>query len=67
MKKTILLIFLMSGIYSSTFSQSFFDKLGAGINFDIKSPYGQLRDNGLTNFYGLSMYPCEQLRIEFIR
>jgi len=55
MKKTILLIFLMSGIYSSTFSQSFFDKLGAGINFDIKSPYGQLRDNGLTNFYGLSI------------
>ena len=36
-------------------AQSFFDKLGSGINFDVDSPIGDLSDNGLTNYYGLSM------------
>ncbi|MDA8693240.1 hypothetical protein N9L92_04190 [Saprospiraceae bacterium] len=55
MNKSILLFCLISCLSTSIFSQSFLDKFGAGINFDIKSPHGTLKENGLTNFYGLSM------------
>ena len=55
MYKKTLLFCLFSCLSSLIFSQSFFNKLGCGINFDAKSPQGTLKDNGLTNFYGGSL------------
>lgn len=70
MKKIILLFislnFLLTGQLSA---QGFFDKLAGEIDFDLKSPQGSLKDNGLTNFYGgsLAVYyvGCTEKKFKF--
>jgi len=70
MKRSILFTFLISIFFiSSSIAQSFFEKLGSEINFDLKSPKSELRDNGLTDFYGLSLAAfyvgCNDKKIKF--
>jgi hypothetical protein len=70
MKRSILFTCLISTFFiSSSIAQSFFEKLGSEINFDLKSPKSELRDNGLTDFYGLSLAAfyvgCNDKKIKF--
>ena len=56
MKNLITIFFvLLSFSFSCIHAQSFFDKFSTGVNFEIKSPEGELRQNGLTDFYGISL------------
>lgn len=49
-------IIILSFLFTATLSaQTFLDKLGSGINFDVKTPQGSLSDNGMTNYYGGSL------------
>lgn len=71
MKKTILLISLLSCLFTtSIYCQGFFEKLAVEINFDLKSPQGILSDNGLSDTYGISAgvyyVGCNEKKIKFM-
>ena len=70
MKRSMLFTCLINFlIITSSIGQSFFEKLGSELNFDLKSPKSELRDNGLTDFYGLSLalfyVGCNDKKIKF--
>lgn len=54
MKNLLVLFGFLFTMNSAITGQSFGDKLSTGFNFEIKAPEGLLRENGLTNYYGLS-------------